>query len=92
MAVLEITAVLIAFLVLISFGYHKREKLWWEKSWWDKIIIPLIVPLTIGVVTSVWGFSFSSALKDKELRVKYVEIAVGILREKPSKECEELRN
>jgi Zn-dependent protease with chaperone function len=84
MAVRIIITVVLLLLALIWFGYCKRKKLWWEKTWWEKIIISLILPLTIGVVTSIWALSISSALKDKELRVKYVEIATVILNDPKS--------
>jgi hypothetical protein len=63
------------------------EKHWWEKRWWDKVIVPIVIPLIIGGVASCWGYFIGSALKDKELKVKYVEIALGILREDPAKDC-----
>jgi hypothetical protein len=61
-----------------------------EKDRWDKfkIIALIAVPLVIGF----FGHSINSTLKQREIEVKYVEIAVSILREKPSEQTAGLRD
>ena len=68
------------------------QKYWWERDSWSKVIVSVVIPIIIGIVASVWGYFISSALKDKELKVKYVEIAVSILRDNPSKDTIPIRD
>jgi hypothetical protein len=61
-----------------------------QKDGWDKfkIIAVLILPIVIGVC----GYFINSTLKQREIKVRYVEIAVNILREKPRQETNALRD
>jgi len=49
----------------------------------DKLLIPLAIALA--------GWCISDALKEKDIRVKYVELAITILRDPPQKENTGLR-
>ena len=60
----------------------------WEKI---KILSVVIATLTVPIVVAVLGNSYSKEQKDKELGVRYVELAVEILRAAPSPDNKELR-
>ena len=61
-----------------------------QKDCWDKlsIIALALFPIIIGVC----GYFINTNLKEKEIRVKYIEIAVDILSEKPSSDSKALRD
>ncbi len=64
-----------------------------SKDWWDKLqavsalIASIFIPLTVLVV----GNSYSRSMKDSENRIKYVELAVSILKAEPSEKTGALR-
>jgi hypothetical protein len=60
---------------------------------WSKItaISALIASVLIPIVVVVVGNSFSRAMKESENRIKYIELAIGILRTTPSTETANLR-
>ncbi len=60
----------------------------WEKL---KIISGLIAAVIIPLVIAYIGNTYTSAIKERELQGKFVELAVAILREKPSQETNDLR-
>jgi len=60
----------------------------WEKI---KVLSVVIASLTVPVVVTVVGNSYSKEQKDKEIGVRYVELAVEILRAAPSPDNKALR-
>lgn len=60
----------------------------WEKI---KVLSVVIASLTVPVVVAVVGNSYSKEQKDKEIGVRYVELAVEILRAAPSTDNKALR-
>ena len=60
----------------------------WEKI---KVLSVVIASLTVPVVVAVVGNSYSKEQKDKEIGVRYVELAVEILRAAPSPDNKALR-
>ena len=64
-----------------------------QKDLWDKfkIIAALIAALT-PIVIGACGYFINLTLKERETKVRYVEIAVSILREKPHQETKALRD
>lgn len=63
------------------------------KDPWDKmqalaaLFASLLVPLAVAFV----GNTYATAMKDAENKLRYVELAIGILRADPSKENQALR-
>jgi hypothetical protein len=60
----------------------------WEKS---RILGNLIATILIPVVIVLVANWYTSAMKERELSIKYVELAIGILREEPKKDSEDIR-
>jgi hypothetical protein len=62
-------------------------------SFWDKLtpisaaIAAVVVPLVLAYV----GNSYTAAIKERELQGKFVELAINILKEKPTTETTNLR-
>jgi hypothetical protein len=56
-----------------------------KKDFWDKFstFSQMISWLAIPVIIAIIGGNINSSLKDKELKQKYIEIAVGILQSDP---------
>lgn len=65
-----------------------------QKDCWDKskIIINTVALIAVPVLIAFYGHSINLTLKKKEIEVKYIEIAVSVLRERPSDETAGLRN
>jgi hypothetical protein len=61
----------------------------WEKV---KVLSALLASVLIPVVLAIIGQAYTSAIKDREIGAKYVELAVGILRSPPAKETRSLRD
>lgn len=63
------------------------------KDWWDKghIIANSIAILLIPVLVGYFGSEINSAIKDKEISQKYVELAIGLLKNDPGKQSPALR-
>lgn len=60
-----------------------------QKDWWDKADVLLKV---LGIiVVAVLGGCFNSALKDREINAKMVEVAVGVLKATPEEASKPLR-
>jgi len=63
------------------------------KDKWDKmqaaaaLIASVFVPLVVAIV----GSSYSNAMKEAENRLRYVELAIGILRAEPNRDTLALR-
>lgn len=69
-------------------GPPKNAKDRWDK--WHVVsnsIAVLLVPLLVGY----FGYEINSAVKDKEISQKYVELSIGILKGDPDKESPALR-
>jgi hypothetical protein len=64
---------------------HQNEK----KDLWDKAQI--IGTLLIPVVFAIFGFFINNTIKEKEIKLQYIEMALGILREEPSQDSIGLR-
>lgn len=64
------------------------------KDIWDKITAAsaLIASVFIPIVLAVIGNSYSSAIKQSENSVKYTELAISILKEKPIDETQHIRD
>jgi len=60
----------------------------WERL---KILSGAVAAVVIPVVVAYVGNEYSTALKERELQGRFVELAVDILREEPDKEHSELR-
>ncbi len=60
----------------------------WEKL---RVISTFIATILIPLVIAFVSQSYTKTLKDNEIGVKYVELAVGILREPPEKTPKHLR-
>ena len=65
-----------------------------EKDVWDKMIplSTLLASVLIPVVLAIVGNSYATSIKQSENRVKYTELAMNILKEKPSFDTEALRS
>lgn len=62
--------------------------LFWEKL---RIIATVLATILIPIVIAVVSQSYTSALKQNEIGVRYVELAIGILRVPPEESPERLR-
>ena len=60
-----------------------------KKDFWDKIkiIFTILTPITILIS----GYLINLTLQENEIKVKYIEIAIDILKTEPTKENTELR-
>ena len=63
------------------------------KDRWDKwhIIANSIAILLVPVLIGYFGSEINSAIKDKEISQKYVELAIGLLKNDPGKQSPALR-
>jgi VIT1/CCC1 family predicted Fe2+/Mn2+ transporter len=64
-----------------------------KKDIWDKLssLAALFASVLVPIVIAVIGHSYTSALKESENRVKYTELAISILKDKPEKETNDVR-
>jgi len=65
-----------------------------RKDGWDMFSIianPIILAL-VPIVLGFYGSSINKTLKEKEIGVKYIEIATDLLSEKPSSDSKALRD
>ena len=64
---------------------NKNEK----KDFWDKtrIIGTLLIPIVIAIL----GFFINNTIKEKEIKLQYIEMALDILREEPNQDSIGLR-
>lgn len=60
----------------------------WKKA---QAISAMVAALLIPVVLAFFGQLVNTTIKESELRLRYVELAASILKEKPTKETTELR-
>jgi hypothetical protein len=60
----------------------------WEKA---KAASTIVAALAIPIVIAYLGNSLSQAQKQEELAVRYVELAIGILRSEPTNDTRALR-
>jgi hypothetical protein len=60
-----------------------------KKDWWDKAQI--IGTLLIPIVIVISGFLINNTIKEKEIKLQYIEMALGILREEPNQDSIGLR-
>jgi len=65
-----------------------------NESKWDRLkaISSLLASVLIPLVILIGGNSFSQAIKEKEMKLRYVELAVQILQQEPSEDNKEVRN
>lgn len=61
----------------------------WEKL---KVISGFIAAVLVPIVVAYTGDIYSSAIKERELQGKFVELAVGILNEEPDPKNEAIRD
>lgn len=56
------------------------------KDVWDKIqsLAPLVASILVPLAVAFVGSSYASAMKNSENQIKYVELAVSILRSEPT--------
>ncbi len=59
------------------------------KDNWDKAQIVGTFLITLAIAVS--GFLINNTLKDKEIKLQYIEMAIDILKEKPNENTKELR-
>ncbi len=64
-----------------------------NKDVWDKLgtLSALIASVLVPIVIVFVGNSYTSEMKHSEIRVKYLELAIGILKTSPSKDTEDIR-
>lgn len=64
------------------------------KDNWDKfeILGKVIGVLLIPIAISYFGHQYNKSLQQNEIKLKYIEIATSILRDKPNKETKEIRS
>jgi len=64
-----------------------------SRNWIDVVaaLSKIIASVAIPILLVVYGNSINSTIKEKEIGLKYVEVAVGILKSKPSAETTALR-
>lgn len=60
----------------------------WEKI---KIITSILATIAVPVVVLLVGKSIESSIKERELSVKYIELAVSVLKDEPTPETNNLR-
>lgn len=65
-----------------------------KKDIWDKLsaVAGLVASVLIPIVVVVVGNAYASAVKDAENRVKYTELAIGILRAPPTEGTQGIRS
>ena len=65
-----------------------------EESKWDglKAISNFLASVLIPLVILIGSNSFSKAIKEKEMRLSYVKMAVNILQQEPDEENAAIRN
>lgn len=63
------------------------------KDWWDKshLVANSVAILLVPILVGYFGSEINSAIKDKEIGQRYVELAIGILKGDPDKESPALR-
>jgi hypothetical protein len=64
-----------------------------RKDIWDKItaLSALIASVFVPIVLAVVGQAYTTAMKQSENRVKYTELAISILKDKPTSETQDVR-
>jgi hypothetical protein len=64
-----------------------------NKDIWDKIpaLSALLASMLVPIVLAVIGNAYTNALKQSENKVKYTELAISILRDKPTQETQDVR-
>lgn len=60
-----------------------------QKDCWD--ILQIIGTLSIPVVIAISGLFINNTIKEKEIKLKYIELAISILRDEPNQETIGLR-
>lgn len=65
-----------------------------KRDFWDKLLLTfqLLSLIVIPIVLFVVGQNIEQAISEREVKAKYIEIAVSILNQKPNPKTEELRN
>ena len=64
---------------------RKKQKNYWDKA---RIIGTFLIPIIIAI----FGYFINHTIKENEIRLKYIEIALNILREEPNQETTGLRS
>lgn len=61
-----------------------------KKDWWDKgeILLKAAIPLMAAFLL----YYYDSRVRDREVNVKYVEVAIGILKAPPDQQTAHLRD
>jgi len=65
-----------------------------DMNGWEKLRIGgnltagILIPLVLIVITNI----YASAAKERDLSARYIELAIGILRDEPKPESEQIRN
>lgn len=64
-----------------------------KKDVWDKLtaLSALIASVLVPIVLAVVGQAYTSTLKESENRVKYTELAISMLKDKPTPETQDVR-
>jgi hypothetical protein len=64
-----------------------------SKDAWDKMsaLSALLASVLVPVVIAIVGNSYTNTLKQSENRVKYTELAISILKDKPTPETQDVR-
>ncbi len=65
-----------------------------KRDFWDKslIIIQVLSLIIIPIILFIIGHNIEKALSDREVKAKYIEIAVSVLNQTPNQKTEALRN
>lgn len=61
----------------------------WEKV---KILSGIIASVLIPLIIGLTGHWYTNAIKERETEIRYVELAIGILREEPNEKTANLRD
>jgi hypothetical protein len=64
-----------------------------EKDLWDKLAVcaAVFASILVPVVLAVVGQAYTSAMKESENRVKYTELAISVLKNKPRPDNQDIR-
>lgn len=62
---------------------EKPSNVIWERV---KIISTLIASILVPIVIALIGYWYSNAMKERELQIRYLELATNILSQQPQKE------
>ena len=74
---------------IVTSSQEKHKK----RDWLDiiEVFSKIIASIAIPIILVVYGNNINTTMREKEISLKYVEVAVGILKSKPNSETMALR-